>query len=60
MWWREHILSLLPSNGLDSLTISHIEPSPAFSEPGLAAAIVSAWLVVVVGAAYLAFLRRDA
>ncbi|MEO9255513.1 MAG: hypothetical protein ABI305_08240, partial [Tepidiformaceae bacterium] len=60
MWWREHIFSLLPGNGLDSMTIGHIEPSPAFSTPAIGAVIACVWFVVVVGAAYLAFLKRDA
>ncbi|OAI42321.1 hypothetical protein AYO38_11525 [bacterium SCGC AG-212-C10] len=60
LWFQEHVLSLLPSNGLDSVTIGHIEPSPAFSHPILGGLIAGTWLVVVVGAAYLAFLRRDA
>ncbi len=60
MWFRENILSLLPSNGIDSITISHIEPSPAFSDPAIGAVIAATWIVLVVGAGYLAFLRRDA
>lgn len=60
MWWREHILSLLPSNGVDSITVGHIQPSPAFSDPAVGALIAGTWLVAAVGAAYLAFLRRDA
>ena len=60
IWWREHILSLLPSNALDSMTVSHIQHSPAFSDPELGAVIAATWLVVVVGAAYLTFVRRDA
>lgn len=60
MWFRENILNLLPSNGIDSVTVSHIQPSPAFSEPIVGAAIAAAWFAAVVGAAYLAFQRRDA
>ena len=60
MWWRENVMSLLPGNALDSLTIAHIEDSPAFSDPAAGAAIAATWLVAVVGAAYLTFLRRDA
>jgi len=60
MWWRENVLSFLPSNGMDSLTVSHIQPSPAFSEPLVGALIVLAWLIGVIGTAYIAFLRRDA
>lgn len=60
MWWRENILSLLPSNGLDSMTVSHIEPSPAFSDPAVGAVIAATWLAVAVSAAFFAFTRRDA
>ena len=60
MWWRENILNLLPSNGVDSLTVAHIEDSPAFSEPAVGALIAAAWLFGTIGAAYIAFLRRDA
>lgn len=57
---RENVLCWLPSNGLDSMTVSHIEPSPSFTDPALGAAIAAAWLLAIVGAAYLAFVRRDA
>jgi ABC-2 type transport system permease protein len=60
LWWQEHVLSLLPGAAMDSLTVAHIEPSPTFSDPLVGAVIASAWLVGIVGAAYLTFLRRDA
>jgi len=60
LWFRAHILSLLPSNGVDSITIGHIEPSPAFSAPPLAIAIVCGWLLIVIGSAFVLFARRDA
>ena len=60
LWWQENVLSRLPGSALDSLTIAHIEASPTFSDPVVGAAIAGAWLVAVVGAAYLTFLRRDA
>ena len=60
MWWRENILNLLPQSGMDSLTVSHIEESPLFSEPAVAVVIVAAWLTVLVGAAYARFVRSDA
>lgn len=59
MWWRQNILSLLPQSGMDSLTLGHIEESPVFSEPAVAVAIVATWLVVIVGAAYMRFVRSD-
>lgn len=60
MWFRENILNLLPSNGVDSITAGHIQPSPSFSDPIIGAAIAATWLFAVLGAAYLAFLKRDA
>ena len=60
LWFQEHVISLLPGNGLDSLTISHIEPSPAFSDPAVGAVIAATWLVATVGAAFVTFVRRDA
>jgi ABC-2 type transport system permease protein len=60
LWWQEHVLSLLPGAAMDSLTVAHIEPSPTFSDPVLGAVIAGAWLVAIVGAAYLTLVRRDA
>jgi len=60
MWWRENIVSLLPQSGMDSLTIGHIESSPTFSEPIIAVTIVAVWLVAIVGAGYVRFVRSDA
>ena len=60
MWWRENIVSLLPGSAMDSLTIGHIESSPDYSDPAVAAVIATVWLVAIVGAAYLKFVRSDA
>jgi len=60
VWWRENILCYLPSNGIDSLTASHIEDSPAFPDPTLGAFIAAAWLFGMLAFAYVSFLRRDA
>ena len=59
-WWQEHLISRLPGSALDSVTISHIEPSFSYSDPIVGAAVASAWLVTIVGGAYLALIRRDA
>ena len=59
-WWQEHVISLLPGSAVDSVTIGHIESSFSYSDPAVGAAIAAAWLVAVVGAAYLTLLRRDA
>ncbi len=60
MWWRENIISLLPGKAVDSFTLGHVVQSPSYSDPWVGAAIAGAWLVAVVGAAYLTFVRRDA
>lgn len=60
MWWREHLVSLLPGNALDSLTLANIIEKPSYSEPLVGAFIASLWLAAVVGAGYLALVRRDA
>jgi ABC-2 type transport system permease protein len=59
-WWQEHILSLLPSNAMDSFTLAHIEPSATDVDPLVGAVITGVWIVAAVGAAYLTLLRRDA
>ena len=59
-WWQEHVLSLLPSNAMDSVTNAHIEPSATNVDPVVGAAIAAAWLVAIVGVAYLTLARRDA
>lgn len=61
IWWRTNVFSLLPGSGVDSLTFSHIDNAPMYTaDPALGALIVLAWLAGFVGAAYLAFSRRDA
>ncbi len=60
MWFRENVISLLPSSAVDSFTISHVTSSPTYSDPAVGAVIAGAWLVAIVGAAYLTFVRRDA
>ena len=60
MWWRENVISLLPGSALDSLSVSHVEPAAANTDPAVAAIIAGVWLAVMVGAAYLTLVRRDA
>lgn len=60
IWWRQNVISLLPGSAVDSFTIAHLVDSPSYSDPVVGAAIAGAWLVAAVGAAYIAFLRRDA
>ncbi len=59
-WWQEHVISLLPGSAVDSVTLGHIESSFSYSDPIVGAAIAGAWLVAIVGAAYLTLVRRDA
>jgi ABC-2 type transport system permease protein len=59
-WLQKHVLSLLPSNAMDSITNAHIEPSATNVDPVVGAVIAGAWLVAIVGAAYVALVRRDA
>lgn len=59
-WWQENVMSQLPGNALDSVTIAHIEPTPSMVDPLVGVVIATAWLVAIVGAAYVALLRRDA
>jgi ABC-2 type transport system permease protein len=59
-WWQEHIISRLPGSAVDSITLGHIESSFSYSEPAVGAVIAGVWLGALVGAAYLALLRRDA
>jgi hypothetical protein len=59
-WVQHHVLSLVPSNALDSINIAHIEPSATNVDPVLGGLIAGGWLVAIVGAAYVMLLRRDA
>lgn len=58
--FQENVLSFLPNNGVDTLTAGHIQHSPAFPDPLVGAVVAATWLAVIVGAAFIAFLRRDA
>ena len=59
-WWQENLLSLLPSSATDSLAISHLVNSRMYLDPIPASAVVVAWLVITIGAAYVTLTRRDA
>jgi hypothetical protein len=59
-WWQENVLSLLPSSAADSISLGHIVDSDMYLDPAVAGVVVVAWLVVVIGAAYLTLTRRDA
>jgi ABC-2 type transport system permease protein len=59
-WWRENVVSLLPGPAVDSFTFGYVVDSPSYSEPMMGAVVAGAWLVLIVGGAYLSFLKRDA
>ena len=59
-WAGEHVLSLFPQSGADSISVAHLAESPTYSDPAVGAVIVVAWLVGFIGAAYLTLRRRDA
>ncbi|MPZ99123.1 MAG: ABC transporter permease subunit [Dehalococcoidia bacterium] len=59
-WPQEHVLSLFPQSAADSLTGGHLVDNPIYTDPPVAAAILLAWLVALVGVAYVALTRRDA
>jgi ABC-2 type transport system permease protein len=59
-WWQENVLSLLPSSVADSISLGHIVDSDLYLDPAVAAVVVVAWLVIVIGAAYVTLTRRDA
>lgn len=59
-WWRENIVSVLPGTAVDSFTIGHLVEENAYLDPAAGIAIAGTWLIAFVGAAYIAFVRRDA
>ncbi|MBN9492842.1 ABC transporter permease subunit [bacterium] len=59
-WGQEHIISLFPGSALDSMTLGQMMSAPPYSAPPLAALLAATWLFAIVGAAYVAFQRRDA
>lgn len=60
MWWRENIISLVPGAALDSLTIGQMMNAPEYSPAALAAPVVAAWSLAIIGAAFIVLRRRDA
>lgn len=60
LWWQTNIISLLPGTAVDSFTIAHLIDEPFHKDPLAGMAIVCAWLIAIVGAGYIAFVRRDA
>jgi ABC-2 type transport system permease protein len=58
-WWQENIISLLPGTALDSFTIAHVVDSSVYLQPLVGATVAAAWLVAILAAAWVTFLRRD-
>jgi ABC-2 type transport system permease protein len=59
-WWQENVISMLPGTAVDSFTLAHVVESPTYVDPLFGVAIASTWLVAILGAAYVSFVRRDA
>lgn len=60
-WWQENIVSYLPGNAADALTLSHIQPSNTMLDSlPLAGVVVAAWMIFFIALAYVALTRRDA
>ncbi|MFO7272853.1 MAG: ABC transporter permease subunit [Sphaerobacter thermophilus] len=58
--WQERVLAYLPGPATDSLAFGHLATdAPMYLERGIAAVVVAAWLVALLGAAYLVLNRRD-
>lgn len=60
MWAKEHIISLMPGAALDSLTIGQMLYAPEYSPTAFAAVLVAAWLLAIVGGAFIVLRQRDA
>lgn len=60
MWAKEHIISLMPGAALDSMTIGQMLYAPEYSPVALGAALVTGWLLAIVGAAFIVLRQRDA
>ncbi|MCP9487957.1 MAG: ABC transporter permease [Gaiellaceae bacterium MAG52_C11] len=59
-WWRENVVAVLPGPAIDTITISHLTDVESSLPTGVAVLAVAAWLGAFLGAAQLAFVRRDA
>lgn len=59
-WLQENVISLLPGSALDSSTLGNVVESPSYTDPLVGAFVAAAWLVAIIGAAYVTLVRRDA
>jgi ABC-2 type transport system permease protein len=58
-WWQDHIVRYLPGPATDGIAISHLDDANTLN-PGVAVAVLAAWLAAFLGAAYVALTKRDA
>ena len=59
-WWQDNVLGYVPGAAAEAITSGHLEGSTATLAPGVAALVLAGWLVVFLGAGWLALERRDA
>jgi ABC-2 type transport system permease protein len=61
IWWQENVISVLPRHATQNVMLGHMtQGQPTHMEPAAAAVIVAAWLVLALGAAFIALAKRDA
>lgn len=58
-WWRQNVLAYLPGNAGDSLLVVQRTPGNFYLDPGVAVAVLIAWLIGFYSVAYLLLKRRD-
>jgi ABC-2 type transport system permease protein len=59
-WWQENVLRYLPGTAQDNLLMPEQSPDAlTYLAPGWAVAVMLAWLVAFMAAAYLVLTRRD-
>jgi ABC-2 type transport system permease protein len=59
-WFREELIPYLPGDATDAIALGHLEGAADGLSPGIASVMVVAWLALFLGAAWVAFERRDA
>lgn len=59
-WWQRNVVSVLPGPATDAVTFSHIDDSPTYLQPVVAAFVATAWVVVLLAIACRVVSRRDA
>jgi ABC-2 type transport system permease protein len=58
--WKDDVLIYLPGAAGDGLTVAPLEDGGSYLAPGVAVAVIAAWLAAFLGSAHLALTRRDA